>query len=58
MDQLSEDDLLNLKPMTYERLKTFEGFNDIEKEEADEIIKNMEMFCEILYKYVSRLPDR
>lgn len=43
--------------MTYERLKTFEGFTDIEKEEAEKLIKNMEVFCEILYKHVSQLPD-
>ncbi len=40
--------------MSVERLKSFKGFENVSEDEADEIIKNLEQFAEILCKQVQQ----
>ena len=40
--------------MSVERLKSFKGFENVSEDEADEIIKNLEQFEEILCKQVQQ----
>lgn len=37
-----------IKKMTLEKLKTFKGFEEIEKEEAEQVIASLEAFCKIV----------
>ena len=40
--------------MSVERLKSFNGFENVNEDEADEIIKNLEQFALILCKQVQQ----
>ena len=40
--------------MSVERLKSFKGFENVNEDEADKIIKNLEQFAEILCKQVQQ----
>ncbi|MFC4636660.1 hypothetical protein ACFO3O_22335 [Dokdonia ponticola] len=37
-----------IEKMTLEKLKTFKGFENIEKEEAEHIIASLEAYCKIV----------
>jgi hypothetical protein len=34
--------------LTIEELKSYPGFENVEKKEAEEIIRNVELYCEIV----------
>ena len=40
--------------MTPERLKTFPGFEEIDEQEATQIIETLESFCGIVVKHLSK----
>lgn len=40
--------------MSVERLKSFKGFENVNEDDADEIIKNLEQFALILCKQVQQ----
>jgi hypothetical protein len=46
--------ILNAQKMTPERLKTFPGFEEIDEQEATQIIETLESFCGIVVKHLSK----
>ena len=51
------EQILNAEKLSPEELKTFPGFEKIEKAEAEHIIGTLEMFCEIIVQHVSKKED-
>ena len=41
-----------INKMTPQRLRTFEGFEQISDQEAQNFIEQMELFCEIIFNHI------
>ena len=49
--------ILNAEKMTPERLRSFPGFEQIDENEAQQIIETLENYCGIIVKHVSKNRD-
>jgi hypothetical protein len=49
--------ILNAEKMTPDRLRSFPGFEQIDENEAQQIIETLENYCGIIVKHVSKNRD-
>lgn len=46
------------EPLTVEKVKTFEGFENVSDEEALDIVSTIDSLCRIVYEYLCNLNKR